>query len=95
MTFGPLNHNYTTPLSLFAFPIALHLPFAFLAQPYSACIQEPVIPPTITDQIRLWEMERDRLTFMEGVCMHVCVHVCQVGETSLHLQAVGEDVLTD
>ncbi|XP_076454967.1 general transcription factor IIH subunit 4-like [Babylonia areolata] len=27
----------------------------------------PVIPPTITDQIRLWELERDRLTFTDGV----------------------------
>ena len=25
------------------------------------------IPPTITDQIRLWEQERDRFTFTEGV----------------------------
>uniref|UniRef100_UPI00358E0753 general transcription factor IIH subunit 4-like isoform X1 n=1 Tax=Myxine glutinosa TaxID=7769 RepID=UPI00358E0753 len=29
--------------------------------------QSPVLPPTITDQICLWEMERDRLTFTEGV----------------------------
>ncbi|XP_037698994.1 general transcription factor IIH subunit 4 isoform X2 [Choloepus didactylus] len=29
--------------------------------------QTPVLPPTITDQIRLWEMERDRLRFTEGV----------------------------
>uniref|UniRef100_A0A3Q4G0E3 General transcription factor IIH subunit 4 n=1 Tax=Neolamprologus brichardi TaxID=32507 RepID=A0A3Q4G0E3_NEOBR len=27
----------------------------------------PVLPPTITDQIRLWELERDRLQFTEGV----------------------------
>ncbi|XP_078606522.1 general transcription factor IIH subunit 4-like [Branchiostoma floridae x Branchiostoma japonicum] len=27
----------------------------------------PIVPPTISDQIRLWEMERDRLTFTEGV----------------------------
>jgi len=27
----------------------------------------PVIPPTITDQIKLWEMERDRLRYTEGV----------------------------
>ncbi|GAB6030558.1 hypothetical protein CHUAL_007424 [Chamberlinius hualienensis] len=25
------------------------------------------IPPTVTDQIRLWELERDRFTFTEGV----------------------------
>lgn len=28
--------------------------------------QTPVLPPTITDQIRLWELERDRLQFSEG-----------------------------
>ncbi|MEQ2173311.1 hypothetical protein GOODEAATRI_030842, partial [Goodea atripinnis] len=30
--------------------------------------QTPVLPPTITDQIRLWELERDRLQFTEGEC---------------------------
>lgn len=25
------------------------------------------IPPTITDQIKLWELERDRFTFKDGV----------------------------
>lgn len=29
-------------------------------------LQTPVLPPTITDQIRLWELERDRLRFTEG-----------------------------
>lgn len=29
-------------------------------------LQTPVLPPTITDQIRLWELERDRLQFTEG-----------------------------
>ncbi|XP_058475123.1 general transcription factor IIH subunit 4 [Solea solea] len=29
--------------------------------------QTQVLPPTITDQIRLWELERDRLQFSEGV----------------------------
>ncbi|XP_075907588.1 general transcription factor IIH subunit 4 [Nelusetta ayraudi] len=29
--------------------------------------QTPVLPPTITDQIRLWELERDRLLYKEGV----------------------------
>ncbi|XP_061912742.1 general transcription factor IIH subunit 4 [Entelurus aequoreus] len=28
--------------------------------------QTPVLPPSITDQIRLWELERDRLQFTEG-----------------------------
>ena len=27
----------------------------------------PIIPPTITDQIKLWEMERERLRYTEGV----------------------------
>nr|KAG5699839.1 hypothetical protein BaRGS_034613 [Batillaria attramentaria] len=27
----------------------------------------PVIPPTITDQVRLWELERARITFTDGV----------------------------
>lgn len=26
-----------------------------------------MIPPTISDQIRLWELERARLTFTEGI----------------------------
>ena len=26
-----------------------------------------MIPPTITDQIRLWELERDRFKFNDGV----------------------------
>uniref|UniRef100_A0A672LMX4 General transcription factor IIH subunit 4 n=1 Tax=Sinocyclocheilus grahami TaxID=75366 RepID=A0A672LMX4_SINGR len=29
--------------------------------------QTPVLPPTITDQIRLWELEKDRLQFTEGM----------------------------
>lgn len=27
----------------------------------------PVLPPTIVDQIKLWENERDRFTFTDGV----------------------------
>lgn len=34
-------------------------------------LQTPVLPPTITDQIRLWELERDRLRFTEGECLLV------------------------
>jgi hypothetical protein len=30
-------------------------------------LQNPVIPPTITDQIRLWELERNRFKFTDGV----------------------------
>ncbi|CAN8019168.1 unnamed protein product [Ixodes persulcatus] len=29
--------------------------------------QSPVVPPTIMDQLRLWELERDRFNFREGV----------------------------
>jgi transcription initiation factor TFIIH subunit 4 len=29
--------------------------------------KRPTIPPSVTDQIRLWEMERDRFDFAEGV----------------------------
>lgn len=29
--------------------------------------KSPVIPPTIMDQLRLWELERDRFNFREGV----------------------------
>ena len=29
--------------------------------------QKSVLPETITDQIRLWEMERDRFKFSDGV----------------------------
>lgn len=28
---------------------------------------KPVIPPTISDQVRLWELERERLTFTHGI----------------------------
>ena len=30
-------------------------------------LQNPVVPPTITDQIRLWELERNRFKFTDGV----------------------------
>ncbi len=29
--------------------------------------QRPILPPTISDQIRLWELERDRFKFTDGV----------------------------
>jgi len=39
-------------------------------------LQIPVLPSTITDQIRLWELERDRLQFTEGEhVLFVCVHM--------------------
>jgi transcription initiation factor TFIIH subunit 4 len=28
---------------------------------------ESLLPPTVADQIRLWEQERDRFVFTEGV----------------------------
>lgn len=40
----------------------------------ASVIQTPVLPPTITDQIRLWELERDRLQFTEGE--HSYLSVC-------------------
>jgi len=30
-------------------------------------LQKPVIPATVTDQMRLWELERDRFRFADGV----------------------------
>lgn len=30
-------------------------------------LKNPVLPPTVTDQIHLWEMERDRFRFTDGV----------------------------
>lgn len=32
-------------------------------------LQNPILPPTLTDQIRLWELERDRFLFQEG-CLY-------------------------
>ncbi len=39
---------------------------------YHSVLQTPILPPTITDQIRLWELEKDRLQFTEGEC--VCAY---------------------
>lgn len=33
---------------------------------FRVLFQTPIIPPTISDQIRLWELERSRMTFTEG-----------------------------
>ncbi|XP_041371329.1 general transcription factor IIH subunit 4-like [Gigantopelta aegis] len=30
-------------------------------------VKNPVLPPTISDQVRLWELERDRFKFSDGV----------------------------
>ena len=32
-----------------------------------SCCQKPILPAAVTDQIRLWELERDRFTFSDGV----------------------------
>ncbi|KAL3319228.1 General transcription factor IIH subunit 4 [Cichlidogyrus casuarinus] len=32
-------------------------------------LKPPILPPTVVDQIKLWEMERDRFTFTEG-CLY-------------------------
>ncbi|KAH8860064.1 General transcription factor IIH subunit 4 [Schistosoma japonicum] len=32
-------------------------------------LSNPILPPTLTDQIRLWELERDRFVFQEG-CLY-------------------------
>lgn len=38
-------------------------------------LQTPVIPPTVSDQVRLWEMERDRLELSEGMHNYVCTAI--------------------
>eukprot|EP00057_Strongylocentrotus_purpuratus_P030942 XP_783140.4 PREDICTED: general transcription factor IIH subunit 4 [Strongylocentrotus purpuratus] len=30
-------------------------------------LKTPIVPPTISDQVRLWELERDRLSFTQGI----------------------------
>lgn len=48
---------------------------SFIDETFDLClfstlvVQTPILPPTITDQIRLWELERDRLQFTEGGCV--------------------------
>ena len=38
--------------------------------------QNPVIPSTVSDQVRLWEQERDRLSFSDGKCNSLTQHNC-------------------
>lgn len=56
-------------------------------EPYShpLALQTPVLPPTITDQIRLWELERDRLRFTEGawLCWRILSHWPEEGQFRL------------
>lgn len=49
---------------------------------YPLALQTPVLPPTITDQIRLWELERDRLRFTEGewLCWLILSHWPEEGQ---------------
>lgn len=51
-----------------------------------------MLPSTITDQIRLWELERDRLQFSEGEGVRVWVRVregvCVCKEVSLTVMVV-------
>ena len=51
-------------------------------------LQTPVLPPTITDQIRLWELERDRLRFTEGewLLRLILGHWPEEGQFSLELK---------
>jgi len=37
------------------------------AHPRMLAVGPPVLPPTIVDQIKLWENERNRFTFSEGI----------------------------
>ena len=39
---------------------------------FRVLFQTPIIPPTISDQIRLWELERSRMTFTEGSLCALC-----------------------
>lgn len=32
----------------------------------SVCLQDPLLPPTVTDQIRLWENEKNRIQSSDG-----------------------------
>lgn len=37
------------------------------AHPKMVSTGSPILPPTVVDQIHLWEQERNRFTFSEGV----------------------------
>ncbi|XP_033929466.1 general transcription factor IIH subunit 4 isoform X2 [Melopsittacus undulatus] len=51
--------------------------------------QTPVLPPTITDQIRLWELERDRLRFSEGVLYNQFLSQVDFEVLRDHARALG------
>ena len=43
-----------------------HVSFCHLLNGNLFTSQNPIIPPTVSDQIRLWELERSRMKFTEG-----------------------------
>ncbi|NXW67542.1 TF2H4 factor, partial [Hirundo rustica] len=51
--------------------------------------QTPVLPPTITDQIRLWELERDRLRFSDGVLYNQFLSQVDFEVLRDHARALG------
>ncbi|NXR18401.1 TF2H4 factor, partial [Cinclus mexicanus] len=51
--------------------------------------QSPVLPPTITDQIRLWELERDRLRFSDGVLYNQFLSQVDFEVLRDHARALG------
>ena len=93
----PTTHNYTMPLLPFAFPIlqsaSLHHfgpTLLFLLSGASHTTNHHG-PDSVVGN-------GEGQTNLYGRCvlrMYVCVHVYQVGENGLHLQAVGENVLTN
>ncbi|XP_068034506.1 general transcription factor IIH subunit 4 [Anomalospiza imberbis] len=51
--------------------------------------QSPVLPPTVTDQIRLWELERDRLRFSDGVLYNQFLSQVDFEVLRDHARALG------
>lgn len=45
----------------------LHLPFPQMLNMEQAINSKSPLPPTVVDQIKLWENERNRFTYTEGV----------------------------
>lgn len=54
------------------------------------CYKElPVLPPTIADQIKLWELERDRFIFNEGVLYNQFLSQADFEVLKNHAQELG------
>ncbi|KAM6289038.1 LOW QUALITY PROTEIN: general transcription factor IIH subunit 4, partial [Aegotheles albertisi] len=51
--------------------------------------QSPVLPPTVTDQIRLWELERDRPASSEGVLYNQFLSQVDFEVLRDHARALG------